>query len=736
MGGYSPLTTPAKIIIQELWKRNVGWDDQVPPDLLEQWKSVATALENVEMELPRSYLGSGSAVQQLHVFVDASKVAYGAAAYLTHDDRSVLVLSKSKVAPLKILGREKPTIPLLEIMAAVLGTEIASTIIRVFRENGINVSVTLWSDNQAVLYQIHQSNPHKCQVVENRTKKIKTFNNAHNAIWRYVPTASNPADLLTRGISLDHFHSSSLWRSGPEWLAKPADHPTWDVGQHSSLAVHFVQSVPVAPLVVEMPETNISAVINPMKFNWQSLLRVTVYVRRFCNKLLAKWRKNRESTQQEPQRTTADQSTDNAIVASDILEAELLWIRTEQAKFLQTELAYLRSGTGYRPSLVSQCDLFLDKDGIVRCGGRLRFSHLSQGTRHPIFIPRQSPIAELVIRFYHERIFHSGVGNTVNSIRQRYWITCAVQTVKSVLRTCCRCRREEGHAYVGPDHATLPDFRTMVSYPFTATGIDYTGAFEVTTDQGDAKAYVVLFTCAASRAIHLELVNDATAKSFIQAFRRFVSHHSLPKKVVTDNGTNLVAGNKIIQELLNNEEVRRYLTGLLIEVFTIPAGAPWQGGFYERLIGIVKSALKKAIGRTKLTFEELRTLVAEVRAVVNDRPLTKVSIDVNEKDALTPSHLMHGRRLTSSLRSDSRGHRGPRLRANASSYHRRFHPPSKDNGFVSEDFPARLSPEPAGASSGDFRSLQANHPSWRRRFDRQRRTENQLANGGGGEAHR
>ena len=643
MGWYSPLTTPAKLIIQELWWRNLGWDDPIPSDLFEWWKSVATALENVQMTLPRSYLGSSSAVHDVHVFVDSSKRAYGAWAGAVHNGSSAFIMSKAKVAPLKVLGRGQPTIPLLELFAASLGVDMASTLIRVFQSNGVKVKITFWSDNQAVLYQIHRTEKHKCQIVNSRTNTIRAFNEQHNAVWRWVPTDSNPADLLTRGLTFEQFQSSDLWKYGPKWLTDPEAHPKWDVSQQSSLAVQFLQSVPVAPPVVEEPETNISVVINPMHYKWTVLLRVTAIVTRLCKILKAKVEQRRRTQQQQ---AAAGPPTAETTVVQQLLAAEVLWIRSEQAKFLKTELEYLRTRSGSRPSLVSQCDLFLDNDGIIRCGGRLRFSHLNQNTRHPIFIPKESPLAHLIIRAYHERYFHAGTGNTVNAIRQRYWITCAVQTVKVALRSCTFCRREEGPPFVGPDHAPLPDFRTKLSLPFTATGVDYTAPIIIRGEKEDEKAYIALYTCAASRGVHLEAARDATAKEFIQTFRRFASHHSLPKIVITDHGTNLVAGNRLIQRLLDSKEVRAYLNDLFIEVVTIPVAAPWQGGFYERLIGVTKSALMKAIGRTKMTFEELRTLVAEVEAIVNDRPLTKVSSNVNEKDALTPSHLMYGRRLT------------------------------------------------------------------------------------------
>ena len=109
----------------------------------------------------------------------------------------------------------------------------------------------------------------------------------------------------------------------------------------------------------------------------------------------------------------------------------MLWIKTEQTKFLPVELAaYLTNGKCSRPSLVSQFDLFLDREQVVRCSGRLRYAHLSQETKHPIFIPKQLILTQLIIRAYHERNFHSGPGNTGNSIGQRYWINCALKSVK------------------------------------------------------------------------------------------------------------------------------------------------------------------------------------------------------------------------------------------------------------------------------------------------------------------
>ena len=131
----------------------------------------------------------------------------------------------------------QPTIPLLELMAASLGVDMTTSISRVFSANGVKVRITFWGDNQAVLYQIHQEEQHKDKIVENRTKKIKLFNEASGAKWRYVPADSNPADLLTRGISLEQFQPSNLWKFGPSWLTNPEEWPVWNMENQKSVAV-------------------------------------------------------------------------------------------------------------------------------------------------------------------------------------------------------------------------------------------------------------------------------------------------------------------------------------------------------------------------------------------------------------------------------------------------------------------------------------------------------------------
>ena len=186
LGFYSPLTIRAKILIQDLWKEKFEWDQPLPVELRDRWDAIAVDLEGVKFVKPRSYFGSSQQIQRLQVFVDASPSAFGAAAYFVNNNQTAFIMAKIRVAPLKIVGREKPTIPLMELMAALLGVQLATTIINAMKKARVDITeVTMWCDNQPVLFWIDELEPNKCKVIRNRVNKIQSFTRQYQAAWRY-----------------------------------------------------------------------------------------------------------------------------------------------------------------------------------------------------------------------------------------------------------------------------------------------------------------------------------------------------------------------------------------------------------------------------------------------------------------------------------------------------------------------------------------------------------------------
>ena len=197
----------------------------------------------------------------------------------------------------------------------------------------------------------------------------------------------------------------------------------------------------------------------------------------------------------------------------------------------------------------------------------------------------------------------------------------------------------------------LPKSRVLQSQAFQFTGIDYAGPHYV-RDQGNqtsSKVYICLFTCAAVRAIHLELVEDQTTQAFLRAFRRFISRRGVPECIISDNAKTFKAGAQELQTIKNQvlkpNASQQFLANHNITWKFITERAPWWGGFYERLIGLVKRCLKKTIGKAYLNMIELNTILIEVEAVLNSRPLTYPYVDINDASPLTPSHFLCGHRL-------------------------------------------------------------------------------------------
>ena len=168
-----------------------------------------------------------------------------------------------------------------------------------------------------------------------------------------------------------------------------------------------------------------------------------------------------------------------------------------------------------------------------------------------------------------------------------------------------------------------------------------------TREDCTSKAYVCLFTCASTRAVHLELTRGLTVCQFLQSFRRFVARRGLPATLISDNAKTYKAASKEIVKIVRAQEVQQYLAENRVTWKFIVEKAPWWGGFWERLIQSVTKSIRKTLGRATLNFDELNTILIEIEGVINARPLTYVYDDEDPlSSVLTPSHLIYGRRLT------------------------------------------------------------------------------------------
>ena len=623
LGFLSPVTVKARIFMQELWRSGVGWDEPLDKEHRDTWQWIAEQLQDTtDILLQRCYLTPVSdTTKKLHVFCDASKKAYGAVIYTCQGDQTSFVMAKTRVVPMK-----NHTLPRLELMAAVVGSCLCTFVLKSLHH--LNFDVTMWSDNQITLHWL-LSKKKLQQFVANWVNEINKL--LRDVTWHYCPTECNPADLLTRGISSDCLKASHLWYHGPDWLTQKSQWPTWNVSEilllqveedpatntcmvtHASIAVPGIHNIILASNYSTLPR----------------LLRVTACILRFIHNV----------------RHPSDRKEDT-LSTEEINVARSRWIYGCQHTSFQKEIHHLQTNHSRRIPMVRQLRLFLDNLGYLRCGGRIHNAPVSSDTKFPYLLPKDHHLTRLIVYAVHKEQLHAGVSNTVAALRQRYWIPSARQLVKRLLRKCVPCRRTLGKPYPAPESPPLPHSRTKEGRPFEITGVDFTGALFVRNHGPECKVYICLFTCGLSRAVHIEVVTDLSTETFLQAFRRFISRKSMPCLMLSDNASTFESAAEELRKLFNSKELMETLSTRGVRWNFIPKRTPWYGGYWERMIGMTKTVIRKVLGRSFITLEALQTLVVEIEAVLNDHPLTYQSADIMDPEPLTPSYLLYGRRIT------------------------------------------------------------------------------------------
>ena len=276
-----------------------------------------------------------------------------------------------------------------------------------------------------------------------------------------------------------------------------------------------------------------------------------------------------------------------------------------------------------------------NSDGLYECRGRI------QGN-YPIYLPPSAVLSEKLVQDAHMLTLHGGVGLTMAFIRRDYWIPRLRQLTKKVINGCFGCKKFQAKAFGSPPPGNLPIDRTMGSAPFQVLGVDYAGPILYKINKKrDGKAYILLFACSLTRAIHLELLSSQTTEEFIKAFKQFIARRGRPQKVYSDNGKSFVAASKWLGGIMKDEKMQDYLAHQHITWQFNLSRAPWWGGQFERMVGLVKRAMYKSIGGANLAWSELEEVILDVEITLNNRPLTYLEDDV-QLPTLTPHAMMFG----------------------------------------------------------------------------------------------
>ena len=564
LGFVAPVVLSAKVILQDLCRRRLEWDDPIPDDERNRWLSWLEdlpKLEQLSVDRCLKPQGFGKVVSvQLHHFSDASQQGYGAVSYLRFlNDKDAIhcsfMMGKARTAPLKTV-----TIPRLELSAAV----VASRLDKILRKE-IDIPVdesVFWTDSTCVISYIQNNDKRFHTFVANRIAIIHDASSPSQ--WRYVSSEGNPADDASRGLTVDSIISKNRWINGPDFLWKPESR--WPVQPTAQMQDNDPEIKRESQALFSLTNAGTNCVNQLLEYfsSWYRLKKFVAWILRYREKLKQSSKRRREGlalVQDSPEDRTYD-----PLSVDEIDRAEKEILKFVQRQSFEEELSRLEEqeevigsndlkSAKERKPLIKKTSAIYKLDpmkvgGLLYVGGRLRQASIPYPAKHQIILPNKHHVVDLIVRYYHLMSGHSGLEHVLSMVRGKFWILKARTAVRKVVIDCFDCKRRQ--APLGKQKmADLPTDRvTPAKPPFTFVGIDCFGPFLVRRGRSLVKRYGVLFTCLSIRAIHLEVSQSLDTDSFINAMRRFVARRGQPEEVRSDNGGNFVRGEKELREAI------------------------------------------------------------------------------------------------------------------------------------------------------------------------------------------
>ena len=480
-----------------------------------------------------------------------------------------------------------------------------------------------WTDSTIVLWYLANEDKRFQTFVANRISRI--LNSSTSTQWRHISSKDNPADDCSRGLTAEEICKCKHWLSGPSFLLRPERE--WPILTLSSRDTQPNGAEVRRDVQIYTTEESLIPAVDRLLnrySSWHQLRKAVCWLLRFLDYLKGK-----------PMKPTRRSAGLQQLSPANLGSAKAAIVRYVQKQHF--------AHNALKSDRLQKLKPMMSTEDVLCVGGQLRNSDLPTETKHPWILPANHHVTKLIVNHVHVQLGHAGTECVLAETRMRFWIVSGRSAVKSVIGRCIFCKRAPARA-VTQEMADLPPDRvTPGNPPFTSVGVDYFGPIAVKRGRVQLKHYGCLFTCLATRAIHLEVACSLDTDAFLNVLYRFIARRGKPSIIRSDNGTNFVGAKAELASCVKNWNINKISEALLqqeIKWIFNPPGASHMGGVWEHQIRTVRTILHALLQQQQVDDDTLNTVFCIAENIVNGRPITKLSDDPSDDTPLTPNHLL------------------------------------------------------------------------------------------------